>query len=60
MLCSFAASITSLSLIDPPGCIIAVIPCLAASSTQSLNGKKRLKPKRHHLMAALLYLLLFC
>ena len=38
--CSLQASIDSSSLIDPPGWIIAFIPFLAASSTQSLNGKK--------------------
>ena len=33
------ASIDSWSLIEPPGWIIAVIPALWASSTQSENGK---------------------
>ena len=37
--CSSAASIDSLSLIEPPGCTNALIPYLVASSTQSLNGK---------------------
>ena len=36
----FAVSITISSLIDPPGCIIAVIPAWAANSTQSGKGKK--------------------
>ena len=37
--CSLQASIDSWSRTDPPGCIIAVIPTVAALSTQSLNGK---------------------
>ncbi len=37
--CSSHASIDSVSLIDPPGWTIALIPFFAASSTQSLNGK---------------------
>ena len=36
ILCSSAASITSWSLTDPPGCITAVTPTLAASSIPSL------------------------
>ncbi len=36
---SSAAAITSSSRIDPPGCITAVIPTLAALSSPSLNGK---------------------
>ena len=35
-----AASIDSWSLIEPPGCMIAVIPALWAASTQSGKGKK--------------------
>ena len=39
MLCSLAAWMTSSSLMDPPGWMIAVTPALAASSTPSLKGK---------------------
>jgi hypothetical protein len=37
--CSLAASMLSLSRIDPPGCMIAVTPACAAASIPSLNGK---------------------
>ena len=40
MFLSFAASITSLSLIDPPGWIAAVTPASAAAIKPSANGKK--------------------
>jgi hypothetical protein len=36
---SLHASITSWSLIEPPGCITAFIPSFAAVSMLSLNGK---------------------
>src|SRR3989304_2789213 len=39
ILYSSIALITSSSFIEPPGCIIAVIPNLAASSIASRNGK---------------------
>ena len=35
-----AMSMDSWSRTDPPGCTIALMPCLPAYSTQSLNGKK--------------------
>jgi len=39
MLASFAASMTSSSLMDPPGWMIEVIPMEAATSIPSLKGK---------------------
>ena len=38
--CSLHADITSLSLIDPPGCSTAFIPLPAILSILSLKGKK--------------------
>ena len=40
MSCSSAASITSLSRMEPPGWMIALIPLSAAVSIESLKGKK--------------------
>ena len=37
--CSLAAAMTSASRIEPPGWITAVMPCSAATSTPSRNGK---------------------